>query len=161
MFGRRTVLVTLIAMALVVSAVAVASATDPSGFASVLIGRGQANRSFEVHQRRGNDVAVNQVTVQPAGFSGWHSHPGTAVVAVQSGQLTVFSERIAGGKCRVRTYTAGQVFLEHPRNKYNVVNTRELRVGGHGLNVQHGASLGSINDPAIARLNWLVQHRDG
>ena len=114
MFGRRrTVLVTLIAMALVVSAVAVASATDPSGLANVLIGRGQAARSFE----------VNQITVQPAGFSGWHSHPGTTVVAVQSGQLTLFSERIAGGKCRVRTYTAGQVFLEHPKNKYQAVNT--------------------------------------
>jgi quercetin dioxygenase-like cupin family protein len=142
MFGRRTVLVTLIAMALVVSAVAVASATDPSGFASVLIGRGQANRSFEVHQRRGNDVAVNQVTVQPAGFSGWHSHPGTAVVAVQSGQLTVFSERIAGGKCRVRTYTAGQVFLEHPKIKYNVVNTgsEPFVVAATFFNVPHGGS---------------------
>ena len=40
MFGKRTVLVALMAAVLVVSAVAVASATDPSGFASVLIGRG-------------------------------------------------------------------------------------------------------------------------
>ena len=37
MFGKRTVLVALMATVLVVSAVAVASATDPSGFASVLI----------------------------------------------------------------------------------------------------------------------------
>ena len=142
MFGRRTVLVTLIAMALVVSAVAVASATDPSGFASVLIGRGQAARSFEVHQRRGNDVAVNQITVQPAGFSGWHSHPGTTVVAVQSGQLTLFSERITGGKCRVHTYTAGQVFLEHPRNKYNAVNTgsEPFVVAATFFNVPHDGS---------------------
>jgi quercetin dioxygenase-like cupin family protein len=123
MFGKRTVLVALMAAVLVVSAVVMASATDPSGFVSVLIGRGQAARSFEVHQRRGNDVAVNQITVQPAGFSGWHSHPGTTVVAVQSGQLTLSSEPIAGGKCRVRTYTAGQVFLEHPKNEYNAVNT--------------------------------------
>jgi quercetin dioxygenase-like cupin family protein len=61
--------------------------------------------------------------VEPAGFSGWHSHPGTTVVAVQSGQITLFSEPIAGGKCRVHTYTAGQLFLEHPRNEYNAVNT--------------------------------------
>jgi quercetin dioxygenase-like cupin family protein len=124
MFGKRTVLVALMATVLVVSALAVASATPPSsGFASVLIGRGQAARSFEAHQRRGNDVAVNQITVPPAGFSGWHSHPGTTVVAVQSGQVRLFSERIAGGKCRVHTFTAGQVFLEHPSNKYNAVNT--------------------------------------
>ena len=123
MFGKRTVLVALMAAGLVLGAVAVASATDPSGFASVLIGRGQAARSFEVHQRKGNDVAVNQITVQPAGFSGWHSHPGTTVVAVQSGQIMLFSEPIAGGKCRVRTYSAGQVFLEHPKNEYQAVNT--------------------------------------
>jgi quercetin dioxygenase-like cupin family protein len=123
MLGKRTVLVALMAAVLVVSAVAVASADPPSGFISVLIGRGQANHSFEVHQRKGNDVAINQNTIQPAGFSGWHSHPGTTVVAVQSGQVTLFSERITGGKCRVRTYTAGQVFLEHPKNEYNAVNT--------------------------------------
>ena len=124
MFGKRTVLVTLMATVLVVSALAVASATPPSsGFTSVLIGRGQASRSFEANQRKGNDVAVNQITVEPAGFSGWHSHPGITVVAVQSGQITLFSEPIAGGKCRVRTYTAGQVFLEHPKNEYQAVNT--------------------------------------
>jgi quercetin dioxygenase-like cupin family protein len=142
MFGKRTMLVTLMAAVLVVSAVAVASATDPSGFTSVLIGRGQAARSFEVHQRRGNDVAVNQITVQPAGFSGWHSHPGTTVVAVQSGQLTLYSERIAGGKCRVRTYTAGQVFLEHPKNKYQAVNTgsEPYVIAVTFFNVPHGGS---------------------
>ena len=143
MFGKRTVLVALMATMLVLGAVVVASATPPSSdFLSVLIGRGQAARSFEVHQRKGNDVAVNQVTVQPAGFSGWHSHPGTTVVAVQSGQLTVFSARIAGGKCRVRTYTAGQVFLEHPKTKYNVVNTgsEPFVVAATFFNVPHGGS---------------------
>ena len=123
MFGKRTVLVALMATTLVLGAVAVASATDPSGLTNVLIGRGQASRSFEVNQHKGNDVAVNQITVQPAGFSGWHSHPGITVVALQSGQLTLFSEPIAGGKCRVRTYTAGQVFVEHPKNEYQAVNT--------------------------------------
>ena len=123
MFGKRTVLVALMATTLVLGAVAVASATDPSGLTNVLIGRGQASRSFEVNQHKGNDVAVNQITVQLAGFSGWHSHPGITVVALQSGQLTLFSEPIAGGKCRVRTYTAGQVFLEHPKNEYQAVNT--------------------------------------
>jgi quercetin dioxygenase-like cupin family protein len=116
-------LVALMATALMASAVVVASATPPSSdFMSVVIGRGQAARSFEVNQRKGNDVAVNQITVQPAGYSGWHSHPGITVVAVQSGQLTLSSEPIAGGRCRVHTYTAGQVFLEHPNNEYNAVN---------------------------------------
>jgi quercetin dioxygenase-like cupin family protein len=142
MFEKRTVLVGLVAAGLVLSAVAVASADTPSGFISVLIGRGQASRSFEVEQRKGNDVAVNQNTIQPAGFSGWHSHPGTTVIAVQSGQLRLFSERIAGGQCRVRTYTAGQVFLEHPKNEYNAVNTgaEPAVVAVTFFNVPHGGS---------------------
>ena len=140
MFGKRTVLVALVATGLVLSTVAAASADRSSGFLSVLIGRGQANRSFEVHQRKGNDVAINQNTIQPAGFSGWHSHPGTTVIAVQSGQVTLFSERIAGGKCRVHTYTAGQLFLEHPKNEYNAVNTgaEPAVVAVTFFNVPHG-----------------------
>jgi quercetin dioxygenase-like cupin family protein len=149
MFGKRTVLVALMAAALVLGAVAVASATDPSGFASVVIGRGQASRSFEVNQRKGNDVVVSQNTIQPAGFSGWHSHPGTTVVAVQSGQVTLFSEPIAGGTCRVRTFTAGQVFLEHPRNEYNAVNTgaEPAVVAVTFFNVPHGALSPRIDQP--------------
>jgi quercetin dioxygenase-like cupin family protein len=103
-------------------------------------GRRVETRSFEANQRKGNDVAVNQITVEPAGFSGWHSHPGTTVVAVQSGQITLFSERIAGGKCRVRTFTAGQVFLEHPSTKYNAVNTggEPYVIAATFFNVPHG-----------------------
>ena len=59
MFGKRTVLVALMATTLVLAAVAVASATLPSGLANVLIGRGQASRSFEAHQRKGNVVLHN------------------------------------------------------------------------------------------------------
>jgi quercetin dioxygenase-like cupin family protein len=140
MFGKRTVLVALMAAGLVLSAVAVASADPPFGFTSVVIGRGQAARSFEVEQRKGNDVAVNQNTIQPAGYSGWHSHPGITVVAVQSGQLTLSSEPIAGGRCRVHTYTAGQVFLEHPNNEYNAVNigSEPYVIAATFFNVPHG-----------------------
>jgi quercetin dioxygenase-like cupin family protein len=107
MSGKRAMLVALVTAALVVSAVAVASADAPSGFTSVLIGRGQSAHSFGIHQRKGNDVATNQNTIQPAGFSGWHSHPGTTVLVLQSGQVTLFSEPLAGGECSVHTYTAG------------------------------------------------------
>jgi quercetin dioxygenase-like cupin family protein len=123
MVGKRAVLVGLVAVGLLVSAVAVASADAPSGFTSVLIGRGQSDHSFGIHQRKGNDVATNQNTIQPAGYSGWHSHPGITVLILQSGQVTLFSEPIAGGECSVHTYTAGQVFLEHPDSEYNAVNT--------------------------------------
>ena len=143
MFGKRTVLVTLVTAGLVLSALAVASATPPSsGFSSVVIGRGQAARSFEANQRKGNDVAVNQITVPPAGFSGWHSHPGTVVLVVQSGEFTLFSERVKGGNCTVPTYSAGQVYLEQPGDEENAVNhgTVPAVLAVTFFNVPHGGS---------------------
>jgi quercetin dioxygenase-like cupin family protein len=123
MFGKRAALVGLVTVGLVLSAVAVASADAPSGFTSVLIGRGQSDHSFGIHQRKGNDVVTTQNTLAPGGFSGWHSHPGTAVLVVQSGQLTLLSEPVGGGECSVNTYSAGQVFLEQPDDEENAINT--------------------------------------
>jgi quercetin dioxygenase-like cupin family protein len=125
-----------------VSAVAVASADAGSGFTSVLIGRGQSDQSFKIHQRGGNDVVTAQNTVAPGGFSGWHSHPGTVVLVVQSGEVTVFSERVKGGKCSVTTYTAGQVFLEQPENEQNAVNNGSVPavLAVTFFNVPHGGS---------------------
>jgi quercetin dioxygenase-like cupin family protein len=142
MFGKKTVLVALVTTALVVSAVAVASADTPLGFTSVLIGRGQSAHSFGIHQRKGNDVATNQNTIQPAGYSGWHSHPGITVLILQSGQVTLFSEPIAGGECSIHTYTAGQVFLEHPDSEYNAVNTGAVPavLAVSFFNVPHGGN---------------------
>ena len=88
----------------------------------VLIGRGQTDQSFSIHQRKGNDVVTVENTEAHGGFSGWHSHPGTAVLVVQSGEFTLFSERVKGGKCHVHTYRAGDVYLEQPGDEENGVN---------------------------------------
>ena len=42
---------------------------------------------------------------------------------MQSGQLTLFSEPIAGGKCRVHIFTAGSCSWSTPSKEYNAVNT--------------------------------------
>jgi quercetin dioxygenase-like cupin family protein len=106
----------------------------------VLIGRGQSDQSFKIHQQKGNDVVTAQNTVAPGGFSGWHSHPGTTVVVVQSGGVTLFSEAVKGGKCSVHTYTAGQVFIEQPKDEQNAVNngTVPAVVAVTFFNVPHG-----------------------
>jgi quercetin dioxygenase-like cupin family protein len=142
MFGKRAALVGLVATALVASAVAVASADGGSGFTTVLIGRGQSDHSFGIQQRKDNDVVTTQNTVAPGGFSGWHSHPGIVVLIVQSGEITLYSEPVGGGGCSVHTYTAGQVFLEHPENEQNAVNTGAdpAVLAVTYFNVPHGGS---------------------
>ena len=141
MFRKRVALVGLVAAGLFMSGVAVASADAGTGFISVLIGRGQSH-GFKIHQRRGNDVATAQNTVAPGGSSGWHSHPGTAMGIVQSGEITIFSERVTGGKCTVHTYTAGQIFLEQPNREQNGVNhgTTPAVLAVTFFNVPHGES---------------------
>jgi quercetin dioxygenase-like cupin family protein len=142
MFGKRAALIGLVTTGLVASAVAVASADAGSGFTSVLIGRGQSDHSFGIQQRKGNDVVTAQNTVTPGGFSGWHSHPGIVVLVIQSGQLTLYSEPVGGGACSVHTYTAGQVFLEHPEDQQNAVNTGDVPavLAVTFFNVPHGGS---------------------
>jgi cupin domain len=43
------------------------------------------------------DTAFQQVTIQPGGSSGWHTHPGPAFVAVAQGELTQY--HVMGSEC--------------------------------------------------------------
>jgi quercetin dioxygenase-like cupin family protein len=36
------------------------------------------------------DTIFQQITVQPGGFTGWHSHPGPAFVTVAQGTFTYY-----------------------------------------------------------------------
>jgi quercetin dioxygenase-like cupin family protein len=62
-----------------------------------------------------------QITVVPGGSSGWHSHPGGAIVIVKEGTLSVY--RSLGSQCQTSTYSAGQAFIERPGEVDQVVNT--------------------------------------
>jgi hypothetical protein len=64
------------------------------------------------------------------------------VLVIQSGQLTLYSEPVGGGECSVHTYTAGQVFLEHPEDQQNAVNTGTVPtvLAVTYFNVPHGGS---------------------
>lgn len=53
------------------------------------------------------DVAVGTITSPPGGSSGWHSHPGVVLVAVQSGTVTLYDQ-----KCHTTQYGPGQAFVE-------------------------------------------------
>jgi quercetin dioxygenase-like cupin family protein len=64
------------------------------------------------------DILVSEIspTTFPGGYSGWHSHPGKVVGAVQRGALTLY--RSNDPTCTERTYTAGQIFVEFPSVHY-------------------------------------------
>jgi hypothetical protein len=116
---RLAAAVAVLAAALAAALIALprdhAAATPPLGIAAELLARGTVAHASHVHvagvelETRGPlDVATVHVTFQPGGSTGWHVHPGPALVTVKTGQLTL--HRAKG--CRARTFGAGQTFLE-------------------------------------------------
>jgi hypothetical protein len=109
-------------------------ATPPSGLTNIPLALGTDTSHGTIPLRFGTDVAMAQITVDPGGSSGWHSHPGGAIIIVKEGSLTVYSPgRGPGGRrpgghpvghqCRTTTYSAGQAFIERPGEVDDVLNT--------------------------------------
>jgi quercetin dioxygenase-like cupin family protein len=96
-------------------------ATPPSGLTNVPLARGSNTSDGTIPLKVGSDVALAQITVSPCGSSGWHSHPGGAIVVVQQGSLTL--HKAVDDGCLTRTYTAGQAFVERPGEVDQVINT--------------------------------------
>src|SRR5690349_12664847 len=65
-------------------------ATPPSGLTNIPLARGTDTSHGTIPLRFGTDIAMAKITVDPGGFSGWHSHPGGAIIIVQQGTLTVY-----------------------------------------------------------------------
>jgi hypothetical protein len=63
-----------------------------------------------IHVRASDDTVIQQITFTPGGHTGWHSHPGPALVLVAEGQLTLYSAD--DPTCTGRTHTAGQAFID-------------------------------------------------
>ncbi len=95
-------------------------ATPPSGLAQVPLARGTNLSNGTIPLQAGTDIVMVQLTVQPGGSSGWHSHPGGAIIVVKQGTLTV--HRSIGSQCQLSTYSAGQAFLERPGEVDQVTN---------------------------------------
>ena len=81
-----------VGLAGVVTAVSLApsGATPPVGLTNTLLASGNNTSDGSIPFQAGTDVVMAQITVGPGGSSGWHSHPGGAVVVVQQGSIIVY-----------------------------------------------------------------------
>ena len=100
------------------------AATQSSGFSSVSLARGTNHSSGTLPLQDGTDIVMSQNTFQPSGSSGWHAHPGGAIVVVKQGQITLYRSR--GSQCDATTYSAGEAFLEQPGEAVDAVNTGSI-----------------------------------
>jgi quercetin dioxygenase-like cupin family protein len=63
-----------------------------------------------LHVPDAQETVMQQIVIGPGGQTGWHSHPGPAVVLVRAGTLTFYSGDDPG--CFARSYSAGQAFID-------------------------------------------------
>lgn len=56
------------------------------------------------------DVVVNHNKMAAGGTSGWHTHPGTTIVSIKSGSLTLYDAD--DPTCTARVYGAGTGFVD-------------------------------------------------
>src|SRR6478735_7951068 len=119
----------VLAVALGLAGVALTSgavyATPPSDLTQVPLARGTNVSHGTIPLKSGTDIAMAQITVQPGGSSGWHSHPGGAIIVVKEGALTVYES--IGKHCEIETYSAGEAFIERPGEVDQVVNNGTAR----------------------------------
>jgi len=66
-----------------------------------------SGNDVKLHTKGATDVAMQTITSPPGGSSGWHSHPGVVLVAVQSGTVTLYD-----ADCHTMQYGPGQAFVE-------------------------------------------------
>ena len=111
-----------VVMAVVAATVAPSWATPPNKLVQTLLARGTNTSHGTIPLKFGTDVVMVRITVQPGGSSGWHSHPGGAIIVVEEGTLTVYSP-VGRHRCQITAYSAGQAFIERPGEVDDVFNT--------------------------------------
>jgi quercetin dioxygenase-like cupin family protein len=63
-----------------------------------------------------SNVLVAEVTWQPGGTSGWHTHPGPVIVVIAEGSIEVTNAR----DCVPRTYGSGEAFVDPGQGNVHV-----------------------------------------
>ncbi len=65
------------------------------------------------------DTAIQQLTIPPGGYTGWHTHPGPTFVAVAQGEGTLY-HGMSG--CPSFKYAVGAGFMQPPTEVHNMRN---------------------------------------
>jgi quercetin dioxygenase-like cupin family protein len=113
---RTTLLVTLgvSVLALLAVVVGAALATTPKGVTPTPLTRATLGEFEAEHNgievesdRTSADFALAKVVIEPGGTTGWHHHPGVALVSVNSGAVTEYDKN-----CHKSVFKAGEGFTE-------------------------------------------------
>ena len=111
---KRTILLVAVAVTVLAVFVGAALATTPKGvtptpLTRATLGNFEAeNSGIEVESDRTSaDYALAKVVIEAGGTTGWHHHPGVALVSVNSGAVTEYDKN-----CHKSVFKAGEGFFE-------------------------------------------------
>jgi quercetin dioxygenase-like cupin family protein len=87
-------------------------------------------------------VVMSHIVIGPGGQTGWHSHPGPAIVTIASGTLTLYDGD--DPTCTGRPYVAGEAFVDigsgHVHRGRNLSTTDNVELYVTYLGVPAGTS---------------------
>lgn len=117
---RWTISITVVAaIAIGLAGAGVALGTAGSGvIAAVVQARGTSSDKVMTRGNQPYDVVVQSISIAANGHTGWHSHPGMAIVVVKSGALTIYHGH--DKNCMPHVFTAGQVFIDPGYGKVHI-----------------------------------------
>jgi quercetin dioxygenase-like cupin family protein len=109
--ARSLVIVAVATVAAIGSPVALPAgsvgATPGTGVTTTVLAEGISDDDVKIRAKAPTEVVFAEITIEPGGFTGWHTHPGPLVVAVKAGTLTRYL-----ADCRVEVSTTGDSFVE-------------------------------------------------
>ena len=127
---KRATLLVAVGLTVLALAVGVALAIQPSGETATPVTATPLTRATlgEFKAKNGNiqvkslqqsaDMAIVKVVIEPGGSTGWHHHPGVALVSVNSGAVTEYDKN-----CHKSVFKAGEGFVES-NGEVHVVRNR-------------------------------------
>jgi Cupin domain len=81
------------------------------------------------------DTAFHQLTINPGGHTGWHTHPGPTFVAVAAGEGTLYHAGPAGTGCPGHKYGTGSGFFQPSADVHTLWNEGSVPLVVHALYV--------------------------
>ena len=115
---RNLAIIAIMALAIGMAVTGLALATPGSNAVNTELARQSVPKLTAHFVNR--DIVVTEFSFAPGGVTGWHSHPGKVIVGVARGSITLY--RGTDPACAGTTYTAGEVFIEHPAVVHQAVN---------------------------------------
>jgi quercetin dioxygenase-like cupin family protein len=116
--ARRLLIAAAIAALAIPAGVAVATPPQdpPPPPTPTPIGRGTFSERVKIHTSnikakiKPSDFVVLGLRFEPGATTGWHTHPGPAMVVVQEGTFTLYNA--SDRRCRPHRYGPGQAFVD-------------------------------------------------